>query len=920
MTNAFAVQMFATQLRMLLQQEGCSADELEDLFRQRWGMPFSDDQEASLQAALIEVTGQSRHLEELRPASILRRKQDRWYLGPDSFSASWEAYKSHLLARPAWRGVIESIDDTSTLIVNELLNPSGPIGRRQGLVLGYVQSGKTANMAATIAKAADAGYRLVIVLAGMTTSLRQQTQIRFEKDLTTRNPEQWIWLTQHSHDFSLTRGLGLTLPEGQTQIMVIKKNAAVLHRLTEALKGMPSKLRLRMPTLIVDDECDQASLNTQAYKNSVSRINKQIRGLLDSELLPKVTYLGYTATPYANVLTAESGHDGTQDLYPADFIIKLPRPEAYFGVDRLFGDHPDSVDDSGDSDASGLPMIRIVHPDEQTALKPESRSKRDEFEPLLVPSLRKALDYYLLCLAVRRLRGLGDKPCCMLVHTTLYATCHKKLRRMIEADWLRKVSSDLEGRPDVVLDRLRDLWLSESSALSPEVRHSLQDSQLPEEIESFDAIQHEIPAALESITTIVENADSDDFLDFTDETKRHAIVIGGNVLARGLTIEGLTVSYFVRASSQFDTLMQMGRWFGYRPGYSDLPRIWMTPDLNAAFLDLVVLENEIRSDITLMSEQNLTPREFSIRVPQMPGMAVTARNKLVMENIENCRISYLGTHQQMIGFPSDKGFHDCNRRATEIFLQQCVSASSPKVVDEKGTVLFRGVPYGVVRLFLSRFDLHKESMKAIPDFVEQEIDQGEQYMRRWNVVVVSESNTQKKRSERAVQFAGLDVQTISRRRIKEPIAPDDIYIKALMSADHSLLDLPDELRAELTDELKTLDWKAKRTRRTEALGSDKCPLILIYILDKNSCGVKESTKNGTTRVPITHGLGVDAVDDHIIALGFVFPDEQPGDTRPRKYLRLRLPDLNPEELGEEPDDEDYGDTEVDPEDRRPRKR
>lgn len=920
MTNAFAVQMFATQLRMLLQQEGCSADELEDLFRQRWGVPFSDDQEASLQAALIEVTGQSRHLEELRPAAILRRKQERWYLGPDALSASWEAYKSHLLAKPAWRGVIESIDDTSTLIVNELLNPSGPIGRRQGLVLGYVQSGKTANMAATIAKAADAGYRLVIVLAGMTTSLRQQTQIRFEKDLTSRNPEQWIWLTQHSHDFSLTRGLGLTLPEGQTQIMVIKKNAAVLRRLTEALKGMPSKLRLRMPTLIVDDECDQASLNTQAYRNSVSRINKQIRGLLDSELLPKATYLGYTATPYANVLTAESGPDGTQDLYPADFIIKLPRPDAYFGVDRLFGDHPDSVDDSGDSDASGLPMIRIVHPDEQSALKPESRSKRDEFAPLLVPSLREALDYFLLCLSVRRLRGLGDKPCCMLVHTTLYATCHKKLRRMIEADWLQKVRADLDGRPDVVLDRLRDLWVSESSALSPEVRQSLQDSQLPEEIESFDAIQHEIPAALETITTIVENADSDDFLDFSDEAKRHAIVIGGNVLARGLTIEGLTVSYFVRASSQFDTLMQMGRWFGYRPGYSDLPRIWMTPELNAAFLDLVVLENEIRSDITLMSDQNLTPREFSIRVPQMPGMAVTARNKLVMANIDNCRISFRGQHQQMIGFPSEREFHDRNRSATEQFLEQCSACSIPDVIERNGSVLFRGIPYEMVRLFLSRFDLHKDSMKSIPDFISDEVDQGEQYIRTWNVAVVGESSTDERKQNRAIRFGDVDVQRISRRRIVQPIAPDPIYIKALMSADHVLLDLPDEAREAIRNDLSPHDWAGKKKQRTEQLGSDQCPLLLIYILDKDSCGADPSTNGKTTRVPITQGLEGDAVDDHIIALGFVFPDEQPGDTRPRKYLRLRLPDLNPEELGEEPDDEDYGDTEVDPEDRRPRKR
>ena len=211
-------------------------------------------------------------------------------------------------------------------------------------------------------------------------------------------------------------------------------------------------------------------------------------------------------------------------------------------------------------------------------------------------------------------------------------------------------------------------------------------------------------------------------------------------------------------------------------------------------------------------------------------------------------------------------------------------------------------------------------MKAIPDFVEEEIDQGEQYMRSWNVVVVSESNTQKKRSERAIKFAGLDVQTISRRRIKEPIAPDDIYIKALMSADHSLLDLPEESRVDLAKELKKHGWKEKRTRRTQALGANKCPLILIYILDKHSCGVKESSKNGTIRVPITDGLEGDVVDDHIIALGFVFPDENPSDARPKKYLRLRLPDLNPEEFGEEPDDQDLAEIEVDPEDRRPRKR
>ena len=914
MVNTFLVQMFAGQLRVLLQQEACELDQLETLFLEKLGSSISDDQEAAFQAALLEVTGQSRTLEELKPASILRRRQPRWYLGPDQRSASWEAYKFQLLDKPGWNedpSVLKSVDDISTLIVNELLNPSGPKGRRQGLVLGYVQSGKTANMAATIAKAADAGYRLVIVLSGMTTSLRRQTQVRFEQDLTSRNQEQWIWLTQESHDFSLTRGLGLTLPEGQTQLMVIKKNAAVLRRLTDALEGMPSKLRLRMPTLIVDDECDQASLNTQAYRNAVSRINAQIRDLLG--LLPKVSYLGYTATPYANVLTAESGHDGSQDLYPADFIIKLPRPKAYFGVDRLFGEHPDSVDEIGDADASGLPMIRIVPPEEQQALRPQSRSSRDDFAPLLVPSLREALDYYLLCLAVRRLRGLGDKPCCMLVHTTLYATCHRRLRDMIVADWLMKLRSDLLTRSEAVTKRLKQIWEREAGAIDSKMRVTLDDALLPERIETFDAFSEELPAALASITTIVENAESEDFLDFSDQTKRHAIVIGGNVLARGLTIEGLTVSYFVRASSQFDTLMQMGRWFGYRPGYSDLPRIWMTPDLNAAFLDLVVLENEIRSDITLMSEQNLTPREFAIRVPQMPGMALTARNKLVMDNIDNCRISYRGQHQQMIGFPAEREFHDSNRRATEQFIQQCATESTPEVIAKNGSVIFHGVPYGRVRLFLSRFDLHKESMRPIPDFITEEVDQGEQYIRKWNIAVVGESQTDQRKTLRALRFGGVDVQRISRRRIKQPIAPDEIYIKALMSADQLLLDLPDQTREAIRSELEPHDWAGKKRRRTEALGADQCPLLLIYILDKDSCGVQPSTNRSTTRVPITHELGIGAVDDHIIALGFVFPDDDPGDTRPRQYLRLRLRQLTPDEMGEEPDELDLAEIEHDPE-------
>jgi len=910
MSNAFAVQTFANQLRILLQNEGCRPEQLEQLFRERWGFPLTDEQDAALRAALTDVISESKKLEELRPAGtdMLRRRQERWYLGPGDLIGSWEAYKSRLLSKPGWNedpSVLQSIHDTSTVIVNELLNPSGPGGRRQGLVLGYVQSGKTANMMATIAKAADAGYRLVIVLAGVTNTLRLQTQVRFERDLTSLNPEQWHWLTQASHDFSLTSGLRLTLPEGQTQIMVVKKNKDVIQRLHEALELMPSKLRLHMPTLIVDDECDQASLNTKAESNEVSRINEQIRDLL--ELLPKVTYLGYTATPYANVLTSEIGHDGTQDLYPADFIVTIPKPEAYFGVDRLFGDQPDSVDESGDSDAYGLPMIRIVAPEEQKLLRPQSRGTREDFAPLLVPSLQEALDYYLLCLASRRVRGLGDKPCSMLVHTTLYASSHRRLSAMITEDWTWKIQADLRSGSDRTIERLRRLWDRETTLFTEEMRKSLNDAALPDRIESFDQLLPELLAAAEGIVSIVENAESDEFLDFEDQGKRHVIVIGGNILARGLTIEGLTVSYFVRASSQFDTLMQMGRWFGYRPGYSDLPRIWMTPDLNAAFLDLVVLENEIRSDIHLMSEQRLTPREFAIRIPQMPGMALTARNKLVKNNIEYCRLSYRGRHPQMIGFPADREFHDRNRLATEQFIERCAAASSPELIEENGSVLFRRISYEAVSLFLNRFNLYKESMAQIPSFIEEEVDEGQSYIRSWNVAVVGESGTEAIRSSRHLSLGGVGIQRISRRRIYPPPENDPIYIKALMSTDHVLLDLPSDIRNSVRREIRSGGWVEKQARRTELLGDDQCPLLLIYVLDKDSCGAEAEKRGEIWRIPLTHQLGEgDVVDDHIIALGFVFPDEDPNDVRPKKYLRLRLPGLSADQMDEEPDDQDPG--------------
>ena len=404
--------------------------------------PLPEDFARRIDRAVAELERQEQQVIKLYPAPIVTAaKQARWYLGPtESSSPNWNSYRENLERKGWGASVIQSIDRASTKITNELLCPNGSREDRfQGLVLGYVQSGKTASMAGTIAKAADSGYRMVIVLAGMTNVLRQQTQIRLLSDVVNHNPSLWLEGTTVESDFK--PGSVPKLPivgRGKCSLFVVKKNAAVLRRLKKALNKLSDVERKSMPTLIIDDECDQASINTSAYRSSVTRINGLIRDLC--EKLPKVTYVGYTATPYANVLMAETSVDGSRDLYPSEFIISLDEPEGYFGARKLFGDDTDA------ERFTELPYIRRVPEEDCTSLQPPSRKERETFAAALTPSLGDACDWFLLSLATRKSRGQVDSHCCMLVHTTIYAACHRQIRRMIERSWLKPTIDALRWR------------------------------------------------------------------------------------------------------------------------------------------------------------------------------------------------------------------------------------------------------------------------------------------------------------------------------------------------------------------------------------------------------------------------------------------------------------------------------------------
>ena len=302
---------------------------------------------------------------------------------------------------------------------------------------------------------------------------------------------------------------------------------------------------------MIDDECDQASINSAGGELDVTAINRRIRELLS--LLPTVTYVGYTATPFANVLINPYRVDGQEldDLYPRDFITALPRPDSYFGTERLFGVTPSDPDDV-QPEEEGLDMIRDVPTEEEALLQPQSRQERNSFQPVMTNSLQTAILYFLASCAARRARGDGAKHMTMLVHTSAYIIAHERVASLIHG-WVDVNRKKIVDQESDLGQCIRAVWTSEAPAVPVE--------------QLFEHLQ----AVLDIIEFPVENGASDDRIDYTGEPKTY-IVVGGSILARGLTLEGLTVSYFLRTANQYDTLLQMGRWFGYRHRYEDSPR------------------------------------------------------------------------------------------------------------------------------------------------------------------------------------------------------------------------------------------------------------------------------------------------------------------------------------------------------------
>jgi hypothetical protein len=759
-----------------------------------------------------------------------KKTDEKWYLGPREGDYLWPRYKNLLINEKSLTPkTVEDLDTATTRIVSQLGCPGSTRFRKQGLVVGRVQSGKTSNFMGVLAKAGDAGYRIIIVLAGTTNALRYQTQDRLQKDLVKIESDSiWQWLTE-----AKCNPVTLVVnPNGEfnekgnaTSIMgnisarriaVIKKNSIVLKRVRKWLEGVNDTHKGLCPVLLVDDECDNASVNTRREGEDPAEINKEIRNIL--MLLPKVSYVGYTATPFANVLINPKAEE--QDLYPKDFLFALPLNPEYFGPERIFGRSQISVNGTGNEEND---IVREITIKEVAQLCPSSSKTRDEFTMLETESLQNAIRYFLMSTAARCWReknsGLGADFKTMLINTAQYVCIHRKTKPIVT-----KILADLALSFDNERGKWQAQWEEEIGKFTQEDIGCKAEKVL---------WKHLVPLLtkdfFEGITVIVSNSDPNIASNLNicfDKSKKGAvqIIIGGNTLSRGITLEGLSVSYFVRTSTTYDTLLQMGRWFGYRNGYEDMPRIWMTKEMEDKFLTLSEVEYEMFQELSNFMAGK-SPSEIGLRIRKSPGMQITAKAK--MYHAEECEIDYEGfCVQTKFVHREDKDALLANKAAVEMLIRKTGGPDSWSL--SRGFWLRKDVTVKDILEFFAVYKFHEKNQKADQNLFLEYIKKQNQInnCKQWNIAIKTKTDSTQPGDE--LTLSGLKVNKFQFSRLKTYEGEAFAYLKGIRSRIDIFADAanPQELERLCSNDQ---ELQAQRAKYEDGRG-----LIIVYPIRADS--------------------------------------------------------------------------------------
>ena len=725
----------------------------EEVHRVRAATPAVTDEQAEDLAKRLE----SKHGVAMDLGATLREEHfQEWLEGvkPDIDPFYWRRYRSFLGTLDFSGQVLAALDNITDSVLGLLENPAkdGNWDRR-GMVIGHVQSGKTANYTGLICKATDAGYKVIIVIAGIHNNLRQQTQRRIDQGFvgfdssrlmlnrpgtpgivgvgrldSSRKPNVF---TNTMRDFDKATATSVGIPlENLTEpaVFVIKKNSHTLRNLIDWLRDHNSRqgtASISSPLLLIDDEADNASINIGKGRDEVSRINGQIRQLLN--LFDRSCYVGYTATPFANIFIDPDNENEMfgDDLFPRHFIRSLDPPDNYFGATRVFLNQNQRF---------------IRHIDDNEDILP-LRHKIDHRVRSLPESLRTAVRAFIVARAIRSARGQAREHHSMVVNASRFTHVQTQLRNEIHAfvDQVRShvrvngAKPEVEALHDVEIHALRGVFDQEYS----------EEVGLP-----WSRVQSFLWESASTVKVVEVNSHATGTLDYEEHTGTglNVIAVGGFSLSRGLTLEGLVTSYFLRNSMMYDTLMQMCRWLGYRTGYDDLCRIWMPEEAEGWYAHIADSIEELRDELRAMEAAHATPHDFGLKVRGHPDtLIVTARNKMgsglhlvVAIGLANHFIETATLRRDVQGLQLNRG------AAAGLAADLRHIGLAPEDGEQvRGGPLVRSASAEIVLKFLSRFQNHEAAHLTDTGPVRQYIEQratGE--LREWDIYFPSvESRT-----------------------------------------------------------------------------------------------------------------------------------------------------------------------------------
>lgn len=670
--------------------------------------------------------------------------QDNWYddRKSDIEPKFWTRYKNYLIDTKHFSPNIVSTLGEDTLdqkLMNYILDPKADYPNsvlRRGLIIGDVQSGKTSTYIGFICKAADAGYKVFILLTGTIESLRKQTQERVEEgfigiDMSANStggkrvgvgldnkPIHAMAMTSRASDFKGDNDkIAVSLAgNNDAVVFVIKKNTTTLTKLTNwlvSLNADPVTKKIDIPMLMIDDEADNASINTSSNKEDPTKINKLIREL--ANVFTKSNYVGFTATPFANVFidpeTTEKME--TQDLFPENFIVALPTPSNYIGPNRIFDENGEYhsqlvyITDAGREEEDGYPFY-FKH--------------KKEWEDELPDSLTDSIYTFYLANAIRDLRGDYKEHRSMLINISRFVKVQKYIKIEVEnihSAAYRSIKYNLshnldESLKDPVVKRLYKMWN----------KHYVNCEF------TWDQIVDSIFASIENLQIkIVNSSKNSEKLEYPKNESLRVIAIGGLALSRGLTLEGLIVSYFYRNTCTYDVLMQMGRWFGYRKNYDDLFRIWTHEDSARWYAEIADSTERLKSDMERMHELKRKPKDFGIRVRNdSKELNITAANKMRNATNEYEFSSYFGGIIETPYLVFDHEVQQKNFRTTELLVDSLISDGYAFERNEagRGHYIIQSVPKTIIIDYLRELTISKYNsdfdVRQIVDFLESTID------------------------------------------------------------------------------------------------------------------------------------------------------------------------------------------------------